>query len=499
MQFQRGSGILLHITSLPAKYGIGDFGPEAYAFVDKLAEAGQKYWQILPINQTGYGDSPYLCLSAFAGNVSLISPEKLVEAKFTSATDRQLPDFSNSSVVSFGTVIEYKNSVLNATFEQFRDTKDQGLIDDFHKFCSENAWWLDDYSLFLALRSENGHTSWNQWPEPIRRRETEALEQARNDHDPAIFSEKFRQYFFFRQWTELKAYANQKGIKLIGDIPIYVAYDSADVWCNQSKFKLDEGGLPQVVAGVPPDYFSLEGQLWGNPTYDWEQMRGDGFRWWVERIRFNLSLFDIVRLDHFIGFSHAWEVPAGEKTAVNGQWVDIPGVDLFNELRDALGELSLIAEDLGEVTIQVEHLRDSFDISGMRVLQFAFGSHAWNVHLPHNYVRNSVCYTATHDNETTVGWYQTGTKKRKGKHIIHCLKYLKSRGKEIHWDMIDAAHRSVANIAIVPMQDVLGLDNSARMNTPATGEGNWSWRVKGEQLESADWQRLRGIAEFYAR
>ena len=497
MQFQRGSGILLHITSLPSKYGIGDFGPEAYQFVDKLAEAGQKYWQILPINQTGYGDSPYLCLSAFAGNVNLISPEKLAEL----VPAQNIPPFTTTdgseTTVNFGAVVEYKGSLLNSAFEIFRDTQDQGLIDDFHKFCAANAFWLDDYALFLALRSDNGYATWNEWPEPIRRRDLSTIEDERVKHDDSMFSEKFRQYIFFRQWSELKAYANEKGIKIIGDIPIYVAYDSADVWCNQSKFKLREDGRSYVVAGVPPDYFSKEGQLWGNPTYDWEHMRGDGFSWWINRIKFNLGLFDIVRLDHFIGFARAWEVPAGNKTAEHGEWADIPGMDLFNILRDSLGDLPLIAEDLGEVTIEVEQLRDTFDIAGMRVLQFAFGSHAWNVHLPHNYVRNSVCYTATHDNETTVGWYKAGTKR--AKHIKHCLKYLKSKGREINWDMIDAAFRSVADLAIVPMQDVLGLDDSARMNTPATGEGNWSWRVTREQLDSADWQRLRELDELFAR
>ena len=499
MQFQRGSGILLHITSLPSKYGIGDFGPEAYQFVDKLVEGGQKYWQILPLNQTGYGDSPYLCLSAFAGNVYLISPQKLAEFGIRAVDNIEPPKSGDPNTVDFGAAVEYKISLLNTAFDTFRNTQDQGLIDDFHKFCDENALWLDDYALFRALRAANGHTSWNQWPEPIRGREPSAIEQARAEHDDAIFSEKFRQYIFSKQWFQLKAYANEKGIKIIGDIPIYVAYDSSDVWCNQSKFKLKEDGLPRVVAGVPPDYFSKIGQLWGNPTYDWDRMRTDSFGWWIDRIRFNLGLYDILRLDHFIGFAHAWEVPAGNKTAVEGEWVNIPGTELFSLLRDVLGDLSLIAEDLGEVTIGVDQLRDTFEISGMRVLQFAFGGGYWNPHLPYRHVPNSVVYTATHDNETTVGWYKKGRRMKKAEHIKHCLRFLKSNGKEINWDMIETAYRSVANIAMVPMQDVLGLDNSARMNTPGTGKGNWSWRVTEEQLGSADLDRLRELSEFYAR
>jgi len=457
--FQRGSGILLHITSLPS----GDLGTSAYSFVDKLAEAGQRYWQILPVNQTGYGDSPYGCLSAFAGNVKLISTSDALD------------------------------------FEKFKSTDDQKLANDFHGFCDANWFWLDDYALYTALRVANDYKPWNEWDKPLQMRDSDAVKRAKVENDAAIFEEKFRQFKFFQQWHKLKAYANEKRVTIIGDIPIYVAFDSADVWCNQSKFKLKADGSPAFVAGVPPDFFSSTGQLWGNPVYDWDAMRADGFAWWVERVHQNLRLFDIARIDHFIGLTRAYEVPGDHTTAEHGEWMSVPGPELFNKLKADLGKLPLIAEDLGEVTTEVEHLRDSFGIAGMRVLQFAFGGDAHNIHLPHNHVPHSVVYTGTHDNDTVIGWYKAGSKPRKQEHIKHCLKYLKSNGKEINWDMIAGAFASVGEIAIAQMQDVLGLDNSARMNTPATLGNNWSWRMTEEQLESADFSRLREISEFYGR
>lgn len=457
MKFERGVGILLHVTSLPS----GDLG-SARDFIDRLADAGQKYWQVLPLTQTGYGGSPYGCLSAFAGNVDLIGTRTSLSADANDAdADVRVP------------------------------------TEEFHRFCDENWFWLDDYALFTALREADSYSAWNTWDADIRVRNSEAIAKAKTEHDEAMFAEKFRQFRFFRQWFELKKYANEKGVRIIGDIPIYVAFDSADVWCNQRRFKLYEDGSPRVVAGVPPDYFSRTGQRWGNPIYDWQLMRNEGFPWWVERVRMNLRMFDIVRLDHFIGLTRAWEVPGEDDTAENGEWVSVPGNDLFNTLLYALGELPLIAEDLGEVTDEVRRLLDDFGLPGMRVLQFAFGGDAWNTHLPHNHTQNSIVYTGTHDNETTVGWFKTGTKK--ALHIKRCLKYLKSSGKEINWDMIAAAYGSVAQIAIVPMQDVLGLDNSARMNMPATMDGNWSWRMTQNQLDSFDGERLSELAEFYAR
>jgi 4-alpha-glucanotransferase len=418
MNFERGAGILLHVTSLPS----GDLG-SAVDFVDRLANAGQKYWQVLPLGPTGWGDSPYACLSAFAGNVELV------------AADNGQRTMDNEEASSLST-IHYP------------------LSTPFERFCSENWFWLDDYALFTALHEATGYKAWNTWEEPIRSRKPEAIAKAKSELAGPILNEKLRQFTFFSQWLSVKEYANEKGIKIIGDIPIYVAYDSCDVWCNQERFKLEADGSPTVVAGVPPDYFSKTGQLWGNPIYDWQLMRAEAFSWWVERVKMNLRMFDIVRLDHFIGFTRAWEVPAKDTTAENGKWVAVPGVDLFNTLRYVFGELPLIAEDLGEVTPEVEQLRDSFGLPGMRILQFAFGGGAYNEHMPHNHVPNSVVYTGTHDNETTVGWFKSGT--RRAKHIKHCLKYLKSNGKEINWDMIAAAFGSVADIAIIPMQDVLG-------------------------------------------
>jgi 4-alpha-glucanotransferase len=462
MQFERGSGILLHVTSLPD----GDLGPSAYAFVDQLADAGQKYWQILPLGPTAYGGSPYGCLSAFAGNTDLI---------------------------------DKTNGPIDESFQKFKKTDDQKLADEFHRFCKENWFWLDDYSLFLTLRKANEYKAWNEWDEKLVKREKDALRKATVEHDETIFEEKFRQFSFFRQWYALKKYANEKGIQIIGDIPIYVAFDSADVWCNQTKFKLNEDGSPAFVAGVPPDYFSPTGQLWGNPVYHWNALRSDGFSWWVERIHQNLRLFDIVRIDHFIGLTRAYEVPGSESTAEYGEWQNVPGQELFAKLKAAFGDLPFIAEDLGELTKEVDELRDSFGIAPMRVLQFAFGGDPHNIHLPHNHVPHCAVYTATHDNETTVGWYQAGSKPKKQPHIKHCLKYLKSHGKEINWDMMGGVFGSVGEVAIVPMQDVLGLDNSARMNTPATMDGNWSWRMTKEQFEGADWGRLKELSEFYGR
>lgn len=460
MQFERGAGILLHVTSLPT--GTLD---SSRTFIDQLAEAGQKYWQVLPLNQTGYGGSPYGCLSAFAGNIDLLN--------------------------------EVERS--DDAFEKFRNTNDQHLADEFHRFCKENWFWLDDYALFQVLRGANDHKAWNEWDEPLRKREPDAIRKALNENDDATFQEKFRQFTFFQTWQKVREYANEKGIKIIGDIPIYVAYDSADVWCNQSKFKLNDNGSAAFVAGVPPDYFSSTGQLWGFPVYDWKAMVADRFSWWVERVKLNLHLYDIVRIDHFIGLTRAYQVPGDHTTAENGEWIDVPGKEFFTTLSNLIGELPFIAEDLGEVTKAVEDLRDSFGIAPMRVLQFAFGGDSHNIHLTHNHVPHLAAYTATHDNETTVGWYKTGSKPRKRPHIKHCLKYLKSNGKEISWDMIAEAFSSVGEIAIVPMQDVLGLNNSARMNTPGSLDNNWTWRMDDEQLSRADWARLRELTEFYGR
>ena len=501
MKFLRASGILLHITSLPSPFGIGDLGPQAFEFVDLLLKAKQKYWQILPLGQTGYGNSPYQCYSAYAGNIYLISLEKLMDDGFLSSADLENAPRGNADRVDFEAAAGFKLPLLRKAFENFRHTSDEKIIGEFHSFCDTNGYWLEDYALFQALRSAIDDASWLDWDEPLKLRQADALETAKSDLDEEVFAQKFYQFVFFGQWFALKSYANSKGILIIGDIPIYVAFNSSDVWCGQDNFKLNDDGSPAVAAGVPPDYFSKTGQLWGNPIYNWEKMRAEGFGWWVSRLRFNLALFDIARLDHFIGFTRAWEVPGKDKTAEHGRWVSVPGYDLFSTFRYALGDLPLLAEDLGDLTPEVENLRDTFGLPGMRILQFAFGGDAKNSHLPHNYVQNTVVYTGTHDNDTVVGWFKSKKKCKKGTDtsLEHCSKYMRIDSKGIHWEFIRTALASVADIAIMPMQDILGLDNKARMNVPATSAGNWSWRYKDGDLTDSIILRLAEMNELYDR
>jgi 4-alpha-glucanotransferase len=506
MNFPRASGVLLHPTSLPGRFGIGDFGDEAYQFVDFLEKSGQTYWQVLPLGPTGYGDSPYQSFSAFAGNTLLISPERIVEDGFLSAEDlNDAPNFP-AEKVDFGKALDYKNRILRRAFENFRKTDDQKIADLFHQFCDFNSFWLEDYALFRAIKFSLDQKSWQEWNEDLKLRRPEALEKMRRELDEQSFAQKFYQFLFFKQWDALKTYANEKGVKIVGDLPIFVALDSCDVWCNQSQFKLNEDGSPKVVAGVPPDYFSATGQLWGNPIYNWDAMRGDNFSWWVSRAQFTLKMVDIVRVDHFRGFAAAWEVPGGDLTAVNGQWVNVPGKELFNSLKNAIGDLPFWAEDLGVITPDVEELRDEFGFPGMRILQYAFGGDAKNLDLPHNYIKNSVAYTGTHDNDTTVGWFhsQAGACSTRdagqiSKEHDFCLKYLNSDGKEIHWDFIRAIWASVANTAIVPMQDLLGKGTEARMNLPASSSGNWFWRCREGDFSEKISQQLRELTEIYGR
>ena len=506
MTFERASGILLHPTSLPSKFGIGDFGKSAFDFVDFLVTSKQTLWQVLPLGQTGYGDSPYQCFSAFAGNVFLISLEKLVEDGFLSKKDiADVPDFPVDRV-DFGKVIDYKLPILRKAFENFRKTDDETIAQEFRGFCHENAFWLDDYALFRAIKLANDQVSWQDWDEKLKLRDADALRKARLDLDDEDFAQKFYQFVFFRQWNSVKSYANENGIRIIGDVPIFIALDSADVWCNPTQFKLNEDGTPKVVAGVPPDYFSKTGQLWGNPIYNWDLMRSTGFQWWVDRVRHTLKTVDIVRIDHFRGFAASWEVPGGDKTAERGQWVNVPGKDLFNTLKWVFGDLPILAEDLGVITPDVEELRDSFGFPGMRILQFAWGGDSKNIDLPHNYIPNSCVYTGTHDNDTTVGWFNSKAGKgsdRDAKQIKKekdfCLKYLRSDGKEIHWDFIRAILGSVANTAIIPMQDLLGLGTEARMNLPASESGNWQWRCEAKDFEKKIAQRLADLSEMFGR
>ena len=506
MTFPRQSGILLHPTSFPSKFGIGDFGDEAYQFIDFLVESKQTLWQVLPLGQTGYGDSPYQCFSAFAGNVYLISLEKLMEDGFLIQKDlSNVPKFPTDKI-DFGKVIEYKLQLLRKAFENFRKTDDEQIAQEFRTFCHENDFWLNDYALFRAIKFSKNQVSWQDWNEDLKLRQPEALEKAREELDEEDFAQKFYQFAFFRQWNSLKQYANEKGIKIIGDVPIFIALDSCDVCCNPSQFKLNADGSPSVVAGVPPDYFSKTGQLWGNPIYNWDLMRSQGFQWWVDRIRHTLKTVDIVRIDHFRGFAASWEVPGGDTTAERGQWVNVPGKDLFNTLKWVFGELPILAEDLGVITPDVEELRDGFGFPGMRILQFAWGGDSKNLDLPHNYIPNSCVYTGTHDNDTTVGWFNSKAGKGSGrdakqikKEKDFCKKYLQTNGKEIHWDFIRAVLASVANTAVIPMQDLLGLGNEARMNLPASTAGNWQWRCKAKDFDKKIAQRLADLSELFGR
>jgi 4-alpha-glucanotransferase len=495
MKFPRRSGILLHPTSLPGPHGIGDLGEQAYRFVDFLAAAGQTYWQVLPLGPTGWGDSPYASFSAFAGNTLLISPEKLIE-------DGLLPaawgaaEVHSLDGVDYGAVYESKNAMLRAAFQELAGA-DDGMVRDFDGFAEENSAWLDDYALYRAVKASQGQKPWYEWSEALKTRDPAALGGVSATLRAEIRAEKFYQFAFFRQWSGLKAYANANGVKIAGDVPIFVALDSCDVWCNQDQFKLNADGSPKVVSGVPPDYFSKTGQLWGNPIYDWDAMRARGFSWWIERIRHTLTMVDVARIDHFRGFAAAWEVPGGDSTAENGEWVDAPGRELFEALRHRLGDLPVWIEDLGFMTPDADALRDDFEFPGMRILQFAFGGDAQDLALPHNYVPHSVAYTGTHDNDTVLGWWNSLDPESHARQ--YCLKYLDTDGDQIHWAMIRAAWASVADSAVVPLQDILGLAGEARMNLPATTSGNWQWRFREGDLNDAIADRLRDLTETYGR
>lgn len=506
MNFPRSSGILLHPTSLPGPFGIGDLGPQAYAFADFLVASGQGLWQVLPLGPTGYGDSPYACYSAFAGNTLLISPEKLVEDKLLVPEDLMVKVSDPDERIDFEAVHNLKDLILRKAFARFTETADSSLATAFQEFRQLNLSWLGSYGLFRSLKDAHGGVAWNEWDASYVRREPLALASAAEKLSEEIEAQKFYQFLFFRQWFALKAYCNERGIKFVGDIPIFVAHDSADVWTNPDQFKLNKDGTPIVVAGVPPDYFSATGQLWGNPLYNWDHMLADGFNWWIQRVHSTLKVVDIVRVDHFRGFAACWEIPGGDKTAERGRWVEAPGRELFTAIRAELGELPIVAEDLGVITPDVVALRDEFGFPGMRILQFAFGGDPKNADLPHNYVRNVVAYTGTHDNDTTVGWFSsvagegsTRTAVQIAREHTFCLNYLNATGKEIHWDFIRAVWASVANTAVVPLQDLLGLGTQARMNLPNSMEGNWSWRYKEGALTVGLAARLREMTELYGR
>ncbi|MBU0700278.1 4-alpha-glucanotransferase [bacterium] len=497
MQFSRSSGILLHPTSLPSRFGIGDMGEGSYRFIDFLADSGQRLWQILPLCPTGYGNSPYNCFSAFAGNPLLISLEELVKDGLLQQADLvDVPAFPEDCV-DYPLVIGYKMDMLHRSFERFKSH----LSSEFEGFCVENQAWLDDYSLFMALKDSCGELSWNKWDKGVSRRETNAINEVSQELSSSIMFHKYLQYIFFQQWLKLRQYAHDRQIKIIGDIPIFVAYNSADVWAHPEIFQLDDTGKPIVVAGVPPDYFSRTGQLWGNPLYRWDVMAQRGYDWWIKRFQAALSLVDIVRLDHFRGFEAYWEVPSKEKTAINGRWIKGPGEDLFNVLEGSLGKLPLIAEDLGVITPEVEALRDQFAFPGMKILHFAFGSGADNPYLPHNYHKNCVVYTGTHDNDTTIGWLTKTSTRVEREHVLKYLGKIKADKKDKkHWEVIRLALSSVANTAIIPLQDVLGLGSGARMNMPGKVlSKNWAWRYTQDMLNNECQERLRGLTEMYGR
>ncbi|BAY21292.1 4-alpha-glucanotransferase [Calothrix sp. NIES-2100] len=497
MPFPRSSGILLHPTSFPSRFGIGDLGLEAYSFIDFLKDSYQQYWQVLPLGPTGYGNSPYACYSAMAGNPQLISPEQLQEQGLLTEDDfANLPGF-DSSKVEFDRIAPIKIDLLKKACENFKTKATPLQQKEFAGFCQSKAYWLDDYALFMALKDTHGGSSWHTWEPELAKREPQAIDQAQRQLTGEIFFHKFIQFEFFRQWSKLKTYANMSGIQIIGDIPIYVAHDSSDVWANPDIFCLDEEtGEAALMAGVPPDYFSATGQLWGNPVYNWEELEKQDFKWWLGRFQAMLDYVDVIRIDHFRGFEAYWAVEQGEETAINGEWLKAPGEELFETIKQKLGILPVLAEDLGVITPEVEALRDNFEFPGMKVLQFAFGSDPANPFLPFNYPRNAVVYTGTHDNDTTVGWYNQASDWEKQNLLLY-LGCISSDG--IHWDLIRLALSSIANQAIIPLQDVLGLGTEARMNFPSVAEGNWGWRYQKEALTEELSQKLKLLTTLYGR
>jgi 4-alpha-glucanotransferase len=491
----RSAGILLHPSCLPGPYGIGDFGEAAYAWVEALARARQAWWQVLPLGPTGYGDSPYQSFSAFAGNPNLIGPENLLKDGLISRSQIDNVLFS-AQRVDFGAVIEFKRWLLQQAWHGFRTGRAPFLQPLFDAFCTQQAFWLDDFALFMALKDAQERKSWQDWPLDLVLRRPDAMAQARRELEEEANQHRFGQFLFFRQWNSLKNYANARGIHLIGDIPIFVSGDSADVWANPNLFLLDEYRRPRFVAGVPPDYFSATGQLWGNPLYNWPVLQESGFSWWIARIRATLAQVDHIRLDHFRGFEAFWQIPAGMPTAQVGQWVKAPGAELLKCLRKAIGGLPIIAEDLGLITPEVEALREQFGLPGMRILQFAFGGAAEDRFLPHNYEHHTVVYTGTHDNDTTRGWYATINDRERQ----HLREYLgKVDADDVAWDLIRLAWASVADMALAPLQDVLSLGTEARMNMPGRSGGFWSWRFTADMLDGRFLDRLAHLTQLYAR
>ena len=507
MDSRRKSGVLLHPTSLPGPYGIGEIGPDAYRFADTLKEMGQHLWQILPMGPTSYADSPYQSLSTFAGNPLLISLDVLFEDGLVAASRLKRFRRFGTGDVDYGSVIPARMDVLRSVCRGFRRRASAPMTSRYEAFCERNAGWLEDYALFISLKDAHGGGPWVEWGTPLRDRDAAELRRARRHFATAMRNAVILQFLFFDQWERLLTHCRRLGIQIIGDIPIFVAHDSSDVWAHRDLFHLADDGQPTYVAGVPPDYFSETGQRWGNPLYRWDRHEQTGYAWWIERMDMAFRQVDILRIDHFRGFESYWEIPADEPTAVHGAWVPGPGEGIFNAMRDQLGELPIIAEDLGVITPKVEALRRKFNFPGMHVLQFVLPEEHER-HAPHHDhdLANRVCYTGTHDNDTTVGWFaRNGDSRdpakaeeaRRRREAI--LRRLGSDGSEIHWDLIRLAFESPCRAGIVPLQDVLGLDSRSRMNMPGTTGGNWRWRFRWDQLDPGARQRLRSLTDETGR
>ena len=507
MNFPRSSGVRLHPTSLPGPHGVGDFGPDAYRFLDFLHSAGQKLWQVLPLNPTGYGDSPFQCFSARAGNPLLISLERLVDRGLLSRNDLGGAPAFPVDTVDYGAVIKFKRPLLRRAAANFSADASSAERRHFEDFLKANQTWLDGFALFMAIKEAHDLVAWTKWPSDIAARRNESVKRWSETLACSIEAQKYLQFEFFQQWQQLREYGRERGIHIIGDVPIYVAHDSVDVWADRQFFQLDDGGNPLKIAGVPPDYFSATGQCWGNPIYNWARLKQTGFAWWVERMRAALRLYDFIRIDHFRGFEAYWEVPAGETTATNGRWVKGPGAELFSVLRRELGDLPIIAENLGVITPEVEAIRHEFGLPGMAILQFAFGKDPQApTFKPHNYVRELVAYTGTHDNDTVVGWWTSGgagDSTRTPEDVIkehgHARAYFGFKDDPIHWVMIRGIMASVANTAVVPMQDILGLGSEARMNLPGMPSGYWKWRMRPAAATSETAAKLKEMVTLYDR
>lgn len=493
----RISGILLHPTSLPSPYGIGDLGQSAYEFVDFLEKAGQHLWQILPLTPTGYSHSPYSSFSAFAGQTLLISPKHLEELGLLKEWELTTGPDNNEDLVQYEKVVPWKEQILRVAFSRFEEGENEELQEEYEQFFRDNSDWLEDYSIYMACKEMHDGKEWYNWDESYRKATQKVKTELKKLLKSEIAYHYFVQFIFYKEWTELKAYANAKGIKIIGDMPLFVSLDSADVWANRKLFQLDTKGYPTVVAGVPPDYFSETGQLWGNPLYNWDAHEKDGFEWWVARVRHQLELTDFLRIDHFRGLESYWAVPADEETAMNGEWVKAPGKALFEAIERKLGKgLPVIAEDLGTITPEVIELREHFDFPGMKVLQFAFESEDESSFLPHQFTTtNCVCYTGTHDNNTTRGWYDEASEYSRDK----VRRYMNTDGNSIHWDFLRTCFGTIAAYAIVPMQDVLGLGADARMNVPGVAHNNWAWRYRQDALSDGLAEGLGTITQLYGR